>query len=303
MAEANKLVAAIKVGGKILRETSNVVSLPFSSEYSIYLKNLNSVRALVRVSIDGVDATEGVWLIIEANSTLELERFIRDGNFNKGNKLKFIERTPQIEEYKGIGIDDGRVRVEYKFEVPQPVYSYNNPIITYSGIAGNGTLGGLNQQWGQTTCFNSSSSEEGTTFTSSTNCATPPSPSLKSRGLKERIQSLSKQGGPQGSSRGLRCNSAFRGGGEALSFEETSLNDAGITVPGSESNQKFTSGAWFPTETTSHVIVLKLVGKVQGEKIVKPITVKVKPTCVTCGRLNKATHKFCGSCGTALQLF
>src|SRR5271165_3710603 len=103
MAYSHNFVATVKVGGKILRENSNVVAVPFGAEYSIYLKNQNSVRAIVRVSIDGkpISDVAGGWFIIDANSPLELERYLRNGNMNKGNRFKFIERTGQIEEHRG----------------------------------------------------------------------------------------------------------------------------------------------------------------------------------------------------------
>src|ERR1700735_1202763 len=114
-------IACCKVGGKILREDAGGGTLPFGCEYSVLLKNLNSVRAQVKVTVDGTDATEGTWLIVPANGELELERYIRNGNFDKGNRFKFIERTADIEAHKGIGAADGLIRVEYKSEVVQQV--------------------------------------------------------------------------------------------------------------------------------------------------------------------------------------
>ena len=112
----SKVVACIKVNGKILREDGTAVTLPFGSEYSVLIKNLNATRIKVRVSVDGTDATEGVWLIVNPNSDLELERFIRNGNLKAGNRFKFIERTAEIEEHRGIKADDGLVRIEYRVE-------------------------------------------------------------------------------------------------------------------------------------------------------------------------------------------
>ena len=44
----SKLAAAIKVNGKVLREfNKDTVYIPFGSEYSILLKNLNTKRAIV----------------------------------------------------------------------------------------------------------------------------------------------------------------------------------------------------------------------------------------------------------------
>jgi hypothetical protein len=291
MVYQNNFVATIKSSGKILRENKDVVAVPFGAEYSIYLKNLSSVRAIANVWIDGVDTTDGNWVIVEPNSGLELERFIRNGNFNKGNKFKFIERTSQIEEHRGIGSDDGLIRVEYKFEVPQtiqptPYYTiWNNSNLT--GTINTSGLSGVNVNY--------------------TSHTTPASNMLRS--------AVCKSTGPSGSGRvaersfASNCCVTQSGGVGAADISEASMmfmdsapNETGITVPGGVSHQRFAQGAWFPTETTSHVIVLKLVGKVKGQKVEKPITVQTKPKCVTCGKLNKATHKFCDSCGTALQL-
>ncbi len=80
-----------------------------------------------------------------------------------------------------------------------------------------------------------------------------------------------------------------------------SVCDTGITVPGSESQQKFYQAADFATEQSS-VIVLKLRGEIGGKRIMAAVTVKSKPTCETCGKANKATAAFCSQCGTALCL-
>src|ERR1035441_9204263 len=124
MMYSTNFAAAIRVGGNVLRETGDEVQLPFGSEYSIRLKNLNTVRAMVKVDIDGHDVTDGRWLILDPNTAFDLERSIRDGNMCLGNKFKFIERTSEVENYRGVGVDDGTVRVEYKFEIPQYRPSY-----------------------------------------------------------------------------------------------------------------------------------------------------------------------------------
>lgn len=125
----NKLIACIKVNGQILRENEGIVNLPFGCEYSIFVKNLESVRAQISVSVDGVDATDGTRLIIGPNSQVELERFIRNGNLSEGNRFKFIERSAAVEAHRGIGSDDGIVRLEgWKERVPQFI---NAPITRY----------------------------------------------------------------------------------------------------------------------------------------------------------------------------
>ena len=113
-----KFVTAVLVAGKILREHGASVYLPFDQDFTLRFKNLNSVRALVRVSIDGQDATEGTsGLVVPANGTIDLERFIKNGNLTAGNKFKFIERTVKIENGpRGIQLEDGLIRIEFEFE-------------------------------------------------------------------------------------------------------------------------------------------------------------------------------------------
>lgn len=307
-------IACCKVDGKILREDAGVVTLPFGCEYSVLLKNLTSVRAQVKVSVDGTDATEGTWLIVPANGELELERYIRNGNFDRGNRFKFIERTEQIEANKGVGASDGLIRVEYKSEVvqnvvdetvirrryiddwypvPRPYYPrlyspQNTPWCGDNGITYGGSSG---VQYGQQ---NVGMSQSNTTVTNSS--------SVPGRG--RRSSGISGSSARMGASRLASARSlkpSFSAGAQNI-VRSASLNNVGITVPGSESSQKFVSGSWFKTETTSHVIVLQLRGRMAGKVVKTAVTVKSKAKCSTCGTVNKSNMKFCGKCGTALQI-
>ncbi len=124
MMYSNQMAFAIKVNGKVLREHGDVVYIPFGSEYTLLIKNVSSVRALVNVEIDGSNMTEGGSLIVNPNSSIELERSIKNGNLQQGNRFKFIERTEQIEEHRGIQVDDGLVRISYQFErIEREVYT------------------------------------------------------------------------------------------------------------------------------------------------------------------------------------
>ncbi len=107
---SDQIVLAVKTNGRILREIDGVVTLPFGSEYALLVKNLRSVRIQIAVSVDGQDAAGR--LVIPPNSSLDLERFIRNGNLSAGNRFKFIERTAEIDAHRGIGLDDGMIRVE-----------------------------------------------------------------------------------------------------------------------------------------------------------------------------------------------
>ena len=99
---------------------------PFGSEYTISIKNHNSIRAAVSIDIDSTDATGGHDLIIEPNATIELKRFIKNGNLSTGNAFKFIERTASIENHRGIGQSDGLVRLSYQFEQPRTTLVFHD---------------------------------------------------------------------------------------------------------------------------------------------------------------------------------
>lgn len=283
-----KLAVAIKSAGKVLREHKDTVYIPFGSEYSVLIKNLNSVRALVRVSIDGtpVDDSGNNEFIVNANSSIELERFVRNGNLESGNRFKFIERTSSVEQHRGIEIEDGLIRIEFQFEKvmlqaidlpkPEPKVEHHHHhhypqypyYFTYTHIARDG--------W--------SSLPE---ITCDAANATPTLSTGVYRGSSAASGTLSA---PVNSSV-LSQNASF------------TSNDVGITVPGSVSSQKFFTVARFAVEEQKHVMVLKLLGETeQGKPVQKAVDVKHKPKCTTCGKVNKATAKFCTKCGTSLTL-
>jgi hypothetical protein len=248
-----KLIASIKANGKILREFKDTVYIPFNSEYSILLKNLETKRVIVNVYIDGENVVPG-GLVLTAGQEVDLERSIKNNNLTEGNKFKFIERTGAVEKHRGIKLEDGLIRVEYQFEKIQPVVSYPN--ITWNS----------------------------TTWTTSGYLPN----TLRSTAISSASGTTTGMALCQNS---VQCSTT------------SYLNDVGITVPGSVSNQQFTTAAWFATEIEKHNIVLKLLGETPDNKVVtEAITVKSKPKCITCGKQNKATAKFCSECGTGLQI-
>ena len=109
----NNFIAVVKNNGKILREIDGSVKLPFGSEYSILLKNKDSRKAVVSVSIDGESVTENR-IIVDGSSDAELFGFL-EGNRVR-NKFKFIQKTDEIVRHRGDKADDGIVTVEYWFE-------------------------------------------------------------------------------------------------------------------------------------------------------------------------------------------
>ena len=264
----SKLAVALKSAGKVLREFGETVYVPFGSEYSVLIKNLNSVRALVKVEVDGVDVGDGTRFVVDPNSDVELERFIKNGNYKQGNKFKFIERTANIEQNRGVGVEDGIVRIEFNFET-KPVTLFRN-----------------NWEWdwnnGPHYFSNNDSSDA-------------------SRGIIGNSVNVNYTADINSVQAGANLTRSFTA--NDASVKSVEQNEAGITVPGSISNQEFKSANWFPTEAETHVIVLQMLGQTEdNQQVIKPVTVKAKPKCTTCGRVNKATAKFCTECGTSLQI-
>lgn len=163
MIYSKKLVVAVKVDGKVLREDGDVVYVPFNSEYTLKIKNLESVKAVVSISIDGTNVTDNREVIVPPNSSVELEGFIK--NDKVSNRFKFIERTQAISNHRGNRIDDGLIRVSYRFEKKvemtpvQQIYwytTYNSPHY----------FSNLNGDW---TCCDTSRSVSNNTFAASSN--------------------------------------------------------------------------------------------------------------------------------------
>lgn len=277
MMYANRAAVAIKVNGKVLREFKDTVYIPFGSEYSILIKNLNTRRAIFNIYIDGDNIVPN-GLVLNAGQEIDLERAIRNNNLNEGNKFKFIERTGDIEEHRGIKLEDGLIRIEYQFE-----REYVKPSYPYTG--------GLNPvpYW---------ENQPLRTWYSTSNAA-----SNQVKGMTSaEVGALRSSGVATMSVDSMMVGSSVNA--SVQSFNATVQNDAGITVPGSKSEQKFKTVSNFPLETEKHSMIIKLLGETEDNKpVVAPVTVKHKPKCVTCGTTNKATAKFCGKCGTALEIF
>lgn len=271
---SEKLAIAVKHNNRVLREHGDAVYLPYGCEYAILVKNLNSLKALVRIWVDGQEATEGTsGLIVPPNQSVDLERFIKSGNLQEGNRFKFIERTSKIEEGpRGIQVDDGLIRVEFEFEKQAPKIETIHR--TYV------------DEWHYRRQYPYSWTSDSFIGTSGLHGA-----SLTS------TQSISPTSAVSTSS--VKTSSPLR---SFSSGAEVGQNTVGITVPGSVSDQKFETGAWFATDGQKHSMVLRLLGAVGETAVSQPVTVKSKPKCSTCGHLNKSGAKFCVACGTGLSI-
>lgn len=292
-----KLVASIKVKGKILREFKDTVYIPFASEYSILLKNLHTQRAVVNVYLDGENVVPG-GLVIDPGRSVDLERWIKNGNLSEGNKFKFIERTQAIEDGpRGIKQEDGIVRIEYQYEIPRPVINiadtiwkdqlyrgFNTPWYSTNATS-TGVSGGLGDRYSVTA--------SGATYSANVGGVMRGVDYSNGEATKAAAAAAINSVSPQATE--------IHDGAATM---DAYYNDVGITVPGSKSTQSFTHVNVGTLEAEKHSIVLKLVGDLGHNKpVTKPVTVAHKPKCTTCGKQNKAHAKFCVECGTALEIF
>ena len=279
-----KLVASVKAGGKIMREDGETVYLPFGSEYSLLLKNLNNRKALVKIELDGEQVVQG-GLIVNPNETLDLERFMVN-NMNEGPKFKFIEKTEQISDHRGDKIEDGIIRVSYQFEAEYAFAPYsfnyqpwdsgqtNQPPITYGGTTTSA----------KTVLRNSNSrlySGNINSFLSNTQVGSTIDGSSEVHDSAPVEQEVYTSANIQG-------------------VMNVQANDAGITVHGDKSTQSFSYGHIGMLELDTHVICLNLRGAIGQRPIRKPVTVKRKIKCANCGNANPTSNKCCGGCGTNL---
>lgn len=290
-----KFVTVVKSNGKILREHDGIVTLPFQSEYSILMKNLESRKAEVKITIDGKDVLDGSILVMP-NSTFELEGFL--SGYRTTNKFKFIQKTKEIIEHRGDKIDDGLIRVEFVYEKAKPERKqiihdhihYCSHCYCYPCVC--------HKPWHTTSWYYSGS----TLRTSSPNFTVDSGATGGGKGQTTTdahamyncsLTSDNLAGAAEGQSRGFA---------ESINFVSVEpLVDEGITVKGSESNQRFSIGTIGELEENSNVIIIKLRGTDSvGEEVKKPVTVNTKVTCETCGKRSRSSAKFCNNCGTAL---
>jgi hypothetical protein len=276
-----KFVAVVKCNGKILREKNNVVSLPFGANYSILFKNLDSRKAEVHVSIDGKDVLDDSSLLIHANTTSELLGVMQGNSVN--HSFKFIQKTQEISDHRGDEIDDGIIRIEYAFEKEKIENVYLKNINethehhhVYHHQVYNPPIIGDSFHW-------TNSSGDGTGV----------------------VAGVSRTGDIRASYCSSQESVGVHDGAECCNITCDSLSvpasDEGITVQGNRTSQDFVYSSIGDVEE-SKVIILKLRGyKPSGVKVSKPLTVRTKLVCPSCGKRSPSSEHFCSRCGTNLE--
>ena len=283
----DRFVAVVMCDGKVLRERDGVVSLPFGSDYGLRLKNLNSVRALVKVSVDGDDVLGGNDIVVPANGATDLDGFM-DASGNVRRRFRVVKNTEDHVRPRGDRLDDGIVRVEFRFEKRPPVvrhetvertyidrrdwwgppwHPYPNPY-PYPGLRPRPS------PWITWTAGRLS------TYTPDCGGSTLATHTLEGSG-----------GGP----RATMCS---------LSMPTSAgiAPDEGITVKGAGADQRFTDVSVGPVEEASSVIAIRLRGETRsGKRVVEPLTTRKKVPCPACGRKSPSSASYCQFCGSAMD--
>lgn len=290
MMYSKKMVAVVKTGGRILREFDTNISgnesecsllLPFNSEYSLLLKNLESRPARVKIQIDGEDVLSGNALIIQPGKPLELDGFMNSGG-KVTNRFRFIQKTEQIINHRGDRIDDGIIRIEVQYEKPKPVtvdvyenhhhnhdhywyhprpyWPWNNPY----------------NPWCPTVTYSGNLADNKPNLTNSISGSVP-----------ETMKGL---------------QSSYIGDNNVLMASCGPLPEEGITVKGEILDQQYKNGYIGELETNSYVIIIRLKGTagLDKAKVVTPVEVRTKIQCPTCGTMVKSGNKFCSNCGSCV---
>ena len=281
------LAMAVKVDGKVLREIDGKVYLPFGAEYTIYFKNTSTRRVKVKITIDGQDAMDGSKLVIDANSTSELKRFIKNGNMTEGNSFKFIEKTEKISQHRGDRIDDGLIVVEYEFEREPPRYR-TNEYWDQIGVQPDIYRPNIRKAVYPTTAANQYNPYNTYSLEVSDESA------------------YASMDWSDGASAGPVVLNAMAAAPQAAAITTRAVAKSGITAPGSQNKQEFSTASWRGTDTGigKASMTLELKGEMGDEDHVEaPVTIKTKVVCSMCGSEFKSGTKFCSECGTSLKIY
>ncbi len=266
MAYDSQFIICVLHNGHPVREINGTVSVPFSSEYKIRLKNKHSyLRAKARVWVDGRKASNLGDFILNAGETLDLERFL-DNKLDSGNKFKFVPLSDRRVN-DPTDSNNGVIKVEFYRE-----YDYTKNItITdpkpwkpVKPWPGNGN----DFYWNH-------SGATPVTYTSGGRSSSCSPPNIETS-----------------------CD-------VSVNYISNSFVDpnAGATVEGGYSGQQFTYGADFQTDIFPVTLTLKVKGlshkKTSTIEPPKKIKKKVR-FCSNCARRrSRMADKFCPRCGNS----
>lgn len=258
---SNGFVCSIKINGKTVEEKDGKVVVPFDSEYCIFLKNRNDRKAVARVYIDGDEVTEKGRLIIDANNSVNLERYL--DNMDNGKKFKFVPISDNRVNDKG---DSEKGFIEVRFQLVKPVL--NNFIIHEEHVYHK-----KHHYWNDWWDY-----------------------SWYKRPYYFDFPTITYGGGHT-----CDCNSFNLMSYNCASTNKATIQDnhlveeRGATIKGGDSSQKFSYAYVGELESIETVIRFQLVGT-NDEKITNQY---LKTHCVKCGKKYDTNDNFCAKCGQA----
>jgi len=287
-------VVALLVDGKIQKESDNgTVLIPFGSEYVLRLKNKLRKRAVADIWIDGKIAVKGV--VIDANETVDLERFVADGNLSEGKRFKLARLTdPKVEQPNDS--ENGSIEVNFYPEKDAPVFE---KIIEHIGCSHHhhGWLGHCSLCCNNSWCYtchpnNWKQYTAGTTTDNISGGWTSNGNITVNSGwdLKGILRSNNLNVTYTSNSTSAQANVGSSIGSDAVFLNASnSMGEAAATVEGSTSLQKFSSVYIDVDRSKPTTIRLTVKG-----------TTKILEVCTSCGYKRKKDVKFCPNDGTQL---
>ena len=290
-------VVALLVDGKIQKESDNgTVLIPFGSEYVLRLKNKLRKRAVADIWIDGKVAVKGV--VIDANETVDLERFVADGNLSEGKRFKLARLTdPKVEQPNDS--ENGSIEVNFYPEKEAPVVEkiveHINCSHHHHGWLGHCTWCCNNNYcgtchpgtWKQWTTYSGTTTDNlSGGITSSGNITV-----TNGGDLKGILRSNNLNVTYTSNSSAAQASVGSNVGSDAVMMNAVSmpLGEAAATVEGSTSLQKFSSVYIDVDRSKPTTIRLTVKG-----------TTKILEVCTSCGYKRKKDVKFCPNDGTQL---
>ncbi len=266
MAYQRDLVLAILYDGSPVREIHGTATIPYHKEYKIRLKNKHSnLRAKARVWIDGRKVSGLGDFILQPGATLDLERFL-DSSLDSGNRFKFVPLSDSRVNDPTDG-NNGMVKVEFYRESinwERPIF----PVKPYRP----GREGQKGNIW-----YYDTHPVEREEFTSGT---------------------IKRGFGPSttGTSSTFCLNSVTT---SICDPHVTPDSSAGATVEGGFSNQKFSYGDHFDTETLPVTLTIRLKAPKSRPVEISHKRPKRSRHCTNCGEpKRRRSDKFCANCGT-----
>lgn len=115
-----------------VKEIDGKVTIPFDSEYCLFLRNGNDRDCTAKIWIDGALVSNFRDFIIEANSELNLERFVTE-SMQEGKRFKFVLLdNPEVDDPERK--ENGIVKVEFRLEKQYKYIAPDFRILEYKNI-------------------------------------------------------------------------------------------------------------------------------------------------------------------------